>query len=102
MAGVIMRGTAAYISPEQARGGVADRRSDVWSFGVVMYKMLTGRQSFAGETTSDVLGKVMERQPDWAALPAATPQRVRELLRRCGRKDPKTRLQAHRRCTGSD
>ncbi len=82
------------MSPEQVRGVPADRRADVWAFGVVLYEMLTGRPAFPGETTSDVLGKVMERQPDWAALPAATPQRVRELLRRCGRKDPKTRLQA--------
>ena len=82
------------MSPEQVRGVPADRRADVWAFGVVLYEMLTGRPAFPGETTSDVLAKVMERQPDWAALPAATPPRVRELLRRCGRKDPKTRLQA--------
>ena len=66
----------------------------MWAFGVVLYEMLTGRQAFAGETTSDVLAKVIEREPDWTALPASTPPRLRELLRRCGRKDPKTRLQA--------
>ena len=87
-------GTAAYMSPEQARGRTADKRADVWAFGVVLYEMLTGRQAFGGETTSDVLAKVIEREPDWTALPASTPPRLRELLRRCGRKDPKTRLQA--------
>ena len=91
--GVIL-GTAAYMSPEQARGRPADKRADVWAFGVVLYEMLTGRRAFEGETTSDVLAKVIEREPDWTALPASTPPRLRELLRRCGRKDPKTRLQA--------
>ena len=90
----IILGTAAYMSPEQARGRTADKRADVWAFGVVLYEMLTGRQAFGGETTSDVLAKVIEREPDWTALPASTPPRLRELLRRCGRKDPKTRLQA--------
>jgi Tol biopolymer transport system component len=92
-AGIIL-GTAAYMSPEQARGRPADRRSDVWAFGVVLYEMLTGRLAFEGETISDVLAKVLEREPDWTALPASTPPRLRELLRRCGRKDAKTRLQA--------
>lgn len=90
----IILGTAAYMSPEQARARTADKRADVWAFGVVLYEMLTGRQAFGGETTSDVLAKVIEREPDWTALPASTPPRLRELLRRCGRKDPKTRLQA--------
>ena len=90
----IILGTAAYMSPEQARGRTADKRADVWAFGVVLYEMLTGRQAFEGETTSDILAKVIEREPDWTALPASTPPRLRELLRRCGRKDPKTRLQA--------
>ena len=90
----IILGTAAYMSPEQARGRTADKRADVWAFGVVLYEMLTGRQAFPGETTSEVLAKVIEREPDWTALPASTPPRLRELLRRCGRKDPKTRLQA--------
>jgi eukaryotic-like serine/threonine-protein kinase len=92
-AGIIL-GTAAYMSPEQARGRPADKRADVWGFGVVLYEMLTGRQAFEGETISDVLAKVIEREPDWAVLPASTPPGLRQLLRRCARKDPKTRLQA--------
>ncbi len=91
--GVIL-GTASYMSPEQARGRPADKRADVWAFGIVLYEMLTGRAAFEGETVSDVLAKVIEREPDWSALPASTPVRLRELLRRCARKDPKTRLQA--------
>ena len=91
--GVIL-GTAAYMSPEQASGRPADKRADVWAFGVVLYEMLAGRRAFEGETTTVVLAKVIEREPDWTALPASTPSRLRELLRRCARKDPKTRLQA--------
>ena len=91
--GVIL-GTATYMSPEQARGRAADKRADVWAFGVVWFEMLTGRRAFEGEAISEVLAKVIEREPDWAALPSSTPPRVRELLRRCLRKDPKTRLQA--------
>ena len=91
--GVIL-GTAAYMSPEQASGRPADKRADVWAFGVVLYEMLAGRRAFEGETTTVVLAKVIEREPDWTALPASTPPRLRELLRRCGRKNPKTRLQA--------
>ena len=91
--GVIL-GTATYMSPEQARGRPADKRADVWAFGVVWFEMLTGRRAFEGEAISDVLAKVIEREPDWAALPTSTPPRVGELLRRCLRKDPKTRLQA--------
>ena len=73
--GVIL-GTAAYMSPEQASGRPADKRADVWAFGVVLYEMLTGRRAFEGETISDVLAKVIEREPDWTALPASTPPRV--------------------------
>jgi Tol biopolymer transport system component len=91
--GVIL-GTAAYMSPEQASGRTADKRADVWAFGVVLYEMLTRRRAFEGETTSVVIAKVIEREPDWTALPASTPPRLRELVRRCMRKDPKTRLQA--------
>ncbi len=85
-AGVIL-GTAAYMSPEQARGKPVDRRSDVWSFGCVLFECFTGRPAFAGETTSDLIARILEREPDWAALPAGTPPRIREILRRCLRKD---------------
>jgi serine/threonine-protein kinase len=89
-AGMIL-GTAAYMSPEQARGKPVDRRSDVWSFGCVLYECLTGRPAFSGETLSDLVARVLEREPDWAALPAGVPPRVRELLRRCLRKDADAR-----------
>ncbi len=91
--GVIL-GTATYMSPEQANGRPADKRADVWGFGAVLYEMLTGLRAFEGATISAVLAKVIEREPDWTALPASTPPHLRELLRRCLRKDPKTRLQA--------
>ena len=90
MAGVIL-GTAAYMSPEQARGKAVDRRSDVWSFGCVLYECLTGRRAFAGDTTSDLIAAILEREPDWSALPADAPSRVREILRRCLRKDAESR-----------
>jgi serine/threonine protein kinase len=90
-AGVIL-GTAAYMSPEQARGKAVDKRTDMWAFGCVLYEMLTGRMAFAGETVSDTIVSILERQPDWSALPAATPQAVRRLLQRCVEKDPKRRL----------
>jgi serine/threonine protein kinase len=90
-AGVIL-GTAAYMSPEQARGRVVDRRTDIWSFGCVLYECLTGKALFQGETVSDLIARILEREPDWSALPANTPPRVRELLRKCLRKDPKERL----------
>jgi serine/threonine-protein kinase len=90
-AGVIL-GTAAYMSPEQARGKVVDRRADIWAFGCVLYECLTGKRAFVGETVSDTLAKILEREPDFDALPAATPAPVRELLRRCFVKDPKLRL----------
>src|SRR5579864_8872299 len=92
-AGVIL-GTAAYMSPEQARGAAADRRADIWAFGVVLFEMLTGRQSFPGETTSDILAGVLRAEPEWSALPAATPDGVRKLLKRCLERDRKQRLQA--------
>ncbi|MCC6650970.1 MAG: serine/threonine-protein kinase [Candidatus Eisenbacteria bacterium] len=90
-AGVLL-GTAAYMAPEQARGKAVDRRADIWAFGVVLYEMLTGRQMFTGETVSDTIARILERQPDWSALPARTPARVRELLRRCLDKDARQRL----------
>jgi len=89
--GVIL-GTAAYMSPEQARGRHVDRRTDIWSFGCVLYECLTGRQAFAGETVSDLIARILEREPDWSALPAATTLRLRELLQRCLRKDARERL----------
>jgi len=90
-AGIIL-GTAAYMSPEQARGKPADRRADIWAFGVVLYEMLSGKQIFGGETASDSMAAVITREPDWTALPAGVPPRIRELLRRCLTKDPKQRL----------
>src|SRR5262245_55140600 len=90
-AGVIL-GTAAYMSPEQARGRTLDRRTDIWSFGCVLYECLTGKPMFQGETVSDLIARILEREPDWSALPANTPPRVRELLKKCLRKDPRERL----------
>jgi Tol biopolymer transport system component len=90
-AGLIL-GTAAYMSPEQARGKVVDKRSDVWAFGAMLYELLTARRLFEGETVSDVLAAVLTRQPEWTALPDATPRSVRRLLERCLERDPKLRL----------
>jgi hypothetical protein len=90
-AGVIM-GTAAYMSPEQARGRKVDRRADIWAFGCVYYECLTGRRCFGGETISDLLVQVLQGEPDWEALPPATPPRIRKLLRRCLEKDRRRRL----------
>ena len=90
-AGVIL-GTAAYMSPQQARGQVVDKRADIWAFGCVLYEMLTGRVAFAGDTVSDTIGKILEREPDWSALPPTTPAVIRRLLRRCLAKDLKQRL----------
>jgi Tol biopolymer transport system component len=85
-------GTAAYMSPEQARGQAVDKRSDIWSFGVVLFEMLTGQQMFKGETVSDTLAAVLKTDPDWAKLPADTPAAVPTLLRRCLERDRKKRL----------
>jgi serine/threonine protein kinase len=90
-AGVIL-GTAAYMSPEQAKGKKVDRRADIWAFGCVLYEMLAGKKAFDGETTSDVLAAVIRAEPDWNALPAGTPQSIRRLTMRCLQKDPKQRL----------
>jgi Tol biopolymer transport system component len=90
-AGVIL-GTAAYMSPEQARGHPVDKRTDIWAFGCVVYEMLTGRLAFPGGTISDTIVSILDREPDWQALPEATPPRVRRLLRRCLEKDPGRRL----------
>ena len=92
-AGMIL-GTAAYMSPEQARGQKADKRSDVWSFGVVLFEMLTGKRLFTGDTISDVLAAVLRAEADWDALPEDTPPPIRKLLRRCLTRERKQRLQA--------
>jgi Tol biopolymer transport system component len=85
-------GTAAYMAPEQARGKPVDKRADIWAFGCVLYEMLTGQQAFAGDTVSDMLAAVVQREPDWNALPAYTPPRLHDLLRRSLQKNPKERL----------
>jgi serine/threonine-protein kinase len=85
-------GTPAYMSPEQARGKSVDKRTDVWAFGCVLYILLTGRQAFTGDTLSDMIVSILEREPDWQALPASTPAKIRDLLRRCLQKDPQRRL----------
>ena len=90
-AGVIL-GTAAYMSPEQAKGKPADVRSDIWSFGVVLYEMLTGRVAFEGESVVEVLGGVMKGEPDWNALPLDAPAQIQSLLRRCLQKDRNRRI----------
>ena len=90
-AGMIL-GTAAYMSPEQAKGRDVGRASDVWSFGCVLYEMLTARQVFEGETVGEVLGGIFKSEPDWNRLPAETPSDIRRLLRRCLQKDAARRL----------
>ncbi|HJQ97661.1 MAG TPA: protein kinase [Candidatus Polarisedimenticolaceae bacterium] len=91
VAGVIL-GTAAYMSPEQARGKPVDKRADIWAFGCVLYEMLSGRRPFDGETVSDTLAAVLAKDADWSALPAATPAKVRHLIQRCLDKDAKHRV----------
>jgi serine/threonine-protein kinase len=90
-AGMIL-GTAAYMSPEQARGLAADRRADIWAYGVVLFEILAGRQMFAGETVSDTLASVLKTDPDWSALPPETPPAIQRLLRRCVDRDRQRRL----------
>jgi serine/threonine protein kinase len=90
-AGVIL-GTAAYMSPEQARGAAIDARSDIWSFGVILWELLAGRRLFAGETVSDTLAMVLRGEPDWDALPAEAPTRLRRLVQRCLQRDRRQRL----------
>jgi serine/threonine protein kinase len=85
-------GTAAYMAPEQARGKPVDKRADIWAFGAVLFEMLAGGKPFAGGDVSEVLATVIKTDPDWDALPAETPSRVRTLLRRCLEKDPKQRV----------
>ncbi|MGH9254765.1 MAG: protein kinase domain-containing protein, partial [Vicinamibacterales bacterium] len=90
-AGMIL-GTAAYMSPEQAKGRPADKRADIWAFGCVLYEMLTGRRAFAGEDVTDVLVSVLGKEPDWRAMPHGTPAAIRRLLQRCLEKDRRERL----------
>ena len=85
-------GTAAYMSPEQARGRIVDRRADIWAFGCVLYEMLTGAKAFGGDDVTDTIAAVVRSEPEWSKLPAATPQSIRRLLRRCLAKDVRARL----------
>ncbi|HPF70914.1 MAG TPA: protein kinase [Candidatus Krumholzibacteria bacterium] len=85
-------GTAAYMSPEQARGKEVDRRADIWAFGVILFEMLTGKQAFVGETASDTLAGILKSEPEWSAVPADLPFQVERVLRRCLAKDPRQRL----------
>lgn len=88
----VILGTAAYMSPEQARGLAVDKRADIWAFGVLLFEMLTGRPKFAGDTISDTIAAVLMRDIDWDALPGDTPSRIHRLLRRCLERDPQSRL----------
>ena len=90
-AGIIL-GTAAYMSPEQAKGKAVDRRADIWAFGVVLFEMLSGRQMFTGEATTEIMAAVMRSEPDWSMLPKDVPKPIRKLLERCLVKDDKRRL----------
>ncbi len=91
MAGVIL-GTAAYMSPEQARGKAVDKRADIWAFGAVLFEMLTGRRAFAGDDITDTIVSVVSKEPDWGALPTQTPAALRRVLTRCLKKDAKARM----------
>jgi Tol biopolymer transport system component len=93
MQGVIL-GTAAYMSPEQARGKPVDKRTDIWAFGCVLFELLTGKPAFHGEDVTDILAAVVRADPDWQALAAATPVKIRDLLRRCLQKDKTQRMQS--------
>ena len=88
----VLLGTVAYMSPEQARGRIVDKRTDIWAFGCLFYEMLTGRAAFAGDTLSDTIARIIEREPDWKVLPPATTPAVKRLIERCLQKDPKRRL----------
>ena len=88
MTGVgVLLGTAAYMSPEQARGKTVDKRTDIWAFGCVLFEMLTGKRCFDGEDVADTLACVLTKEPDWSALPPNTPPLIGDLLRRCLDKD---------------
>jgi Tol biopolymer transport system component len=88
----IVLGTVAYMSPEQARGTAVDKRTDIWAFGCVLFEMLTGKKLYAGQTASDMIAAILTREPEWSALPAEMPQTVKEILRKCLRRDAKQRL----------
>src|SRR5262249_53809629 len=88
----VILGTVPYMSPEQARGKVVDKRADIWAFGCVLFEMLTGRRPFDGDTSSDTIAAILNREPDWSTLPRSTPPRLESLLKRCLEKDPKRRL----------
>ncbi|MBX3385758.1 MAG: protein kinase [Phycisphaeraceae bacterium] len=89
--GMVM-GTPGYMSPEQARGLIVDKRTDIWAFGCILFEMLTGARAFTGETTSDCIAAVIDKEPDWSLLPVSTPNRLRDLIRRSLTKDPRRRL----------
>jgi serine/threonine protein kinase len=91
MQGVIL-GTAAYMSPEQARGKTVDKRTDIWAFGTVLYELLTGKQAFSGEDVTEILATVVKSEPDWSRLPELTPSTIKTLLRHCLRKDKRQRM----------
>ena len=93
MTGVgMLLGTAAYMSPEQARGRAVDNRTDIWAFGCVLYEMLTGQRVFGGDDLTDTIAAVVRLEPDWGKLPSHTPSSIRRLLRRCLQKDVHDRL----------
>jgi serine/threonine protein kinase len=93
MQGVLL-GTAAYMSPEQARGKEVDKRTDIWAFGCVLYELLTGKQAFQGEDITEILAAVVKTEPDWDVLPSTIPAKIRDLLHRCLQKDKTLRMQA--------
>lgn len=88
--GVIL-GTAPYMSPEQARGETVDKRTDIWAFSCCLYETLTGQNAFGGKTVTNVLAAIVNKEPDWEALPPGTPLKLKDLLRRCLRKDARQR-----------
>ncbi len=91
-AGMIL-GTAAYMSPEQAKGKPVDKRADIFAFGAVLYELLTAKRAFEGETITETLAKILEGEPKWEALPVNIPESISSLLRRCLTKDPHDRLE---------
>src|SRR4029450_8207133 len=88
----IILGTAAYMSPEQAKGKPVDKRTDIWAFGCVLFEMLTAKMAFAGDNITEIIAAVVRDEPDWSTLPANTPASLQRLLRRCLTKDAKERL----------